>query len=355
MVQNASNNFLPIDALPMLAYAIDGALDAAKDQLENMQRAKNKPHVLDDQLVNQLLESYTKQNESIADEKALCLHWKKTKLSAQQRETLDGLLNNLVELERVNQQILFLAEHFKNHTIDKIMGMEEADLALAYLSGELYPPTDLENIEASTSNKNKSFKLPPDVSCQKKNIKNNGTAYTFRHNKWGEIGRIDVIPHGKQSQINAYVVASDPQDPLAEMRTALFRTIAMEFNVELEKAHGKGTSTTPPSPDLNRNNKMIESKLMVCETCNAPVALLIFAPGAYTPGELEDYARMMYANTRDTNLPTWVIGAEDEVDPEKEGIALILKTWPDRQPAKKISSLIFEPMLDKLQNKHCKR
>ena len=63
---------------------------------------------------------------------------------------------------------------------------------------------------------------------------------------------------------------------------------------------------------------------------------------------------MMYANTRQTNLPTWIIGAEDEVDPEKEGIALILKTWPDRELAKKISSLIFEPMLDKLQRNHCK-
>ena len=99
---------------------------------------------------------------------------------------------------------------------------------------------------------------------------------------------------------------------------------------------------------------MVESKLMVCETCDTPVALLIFAVDAYTPGELEDYARMMYANIRETNLPTWIIGAEEEVIPGKEGIALILKAWPDRQPAKKISSLIFEPMLDKLQSNHCK-
>ncbi len=354
MVQNASKNFPPITALPMLAYAIDGALDAAKDQLENMQKAKNKPHVLDDQLVNQIIESYTNQNASITDEKSLCLYWKQNKLTVQQKKTLDELLDNLSELERVNQQILFLAKHCKDHTIDKIMGMEEVDLAISYLAGKLYPPTNHDNIQPDTSHKNKSFKLPPDVICQKKTIQNNGTAYTFRHNSWGEIGRIDVIPHGKQSQINAYAVASDPQDPLTEMRTTLFRTISIEFNAELEKAHGKGTSTKPPSSDSSRNKKMIESKLMVCETCDAPVALLIFAPHAYTSGELEDYARMMYTNTKNTNLPTWVIGAEDEVDPEKEGIALILKTWPDRQPAKKISSLIFEPMLDKLQKNHCK-
>ena len=338
----------------MLAYAIDGALDAAQDQLENMQKAKNKPHVLDDELVDQIIKSYTKQNASIADEKALCLYWKKEKLSAQQKKTIDELLDNLAELERCNQQILFLAEHFKDHTIDKIMGMDEVDLALSYLAGKLYPPTEHESTPPNIPHKNKSFKLPPDVICQQKTIKNNGTAYTFRHNAWGEIGRIDVIPQGKQSQINAYAMASDPQDPLAEMRTALFRTISLEFNAELEKVHGKGTSIKPPSSDSDRNKKMIESKLMVCEACDAPVALLIFAPDAYTPGELEDYARMMYTNTKKTNLPTWIIGHEDEVDPGKEGIALILKTWPDRQPAKKISSLIFEPMLHKLQHNHCK-
>ena len=354
MKQNATNNFPPITALPMLSYAIAGALDAAKDQLENMQKAKNKPYVLDDQLVSQIIKSYTKQNESVADEKALCIYWKQTKLSAQQKKIVDELLANLDELNRINQEILFLAEHYKDHTIDKIMGMDDVDLALSYLTGKLYAPTAHEKEEPSTSHKTKSFKLPPDVVCHKKTINRGGTSYTFRHNEWGELGRIDVIPQGRQSQINAYVVASDLHDPLAEMRVALFRTISMEFNAELEKAHGKGTSTTPPVADLHSNKKIIESKLMVCETCDAPVALLIFAPDAYTADKLEDYARMMHTNTRQTNLPTWIIGAEEEVVPEKEGIALILKTWQDRQPAKRISSLIFEPMLHKLQSKHCK-
>ena len=62
----------------------------------------------------------------------------------------------------------------------------------------------------------------------------------------------------------------------------------------------------------------------------------------------------MYASTREANLPTWIIGAEEEVVTDKEGVALTLKTWPDRQPARKISSLVFEPMMYDLQNKHCK-
>jgi len=354
MVQNASENILPIAALPMMSYAIAGALDAAKDQLENMQKAKTKPHVLDSQLVGKIIQSYTQQNASIADEKASCIYWKKSRLSSQQKKMVDGLWNNLVELERVNQQILFLAEHFKDHTIDTIMNMDDVDLALSYLAGQLYPPTEHEHSQKCTSHKKKSFKLPPEVICQEKIIKHHGKSYTFRHRKWGELGRIDVIPHGNQSQINTFVVAHDPDDPFAEIRTALFRTIALDFNAELESTYGQGVATSPPMDDFDRNKRIIESKLMICDTCNAPVALLIFAPDASTSGELEDYARMMHANTRKTNLPTWIIGAEEEVVPDKEGIALILKTWPERQPAKKISSLIFEPMLQNLQSTHCK-
>src|SRR3990167_3053450 len=91
------------------------------------------------------------------------IYWKKTKLTAQQKKIIDEMLRNLVELERIYQQILFLAEHFKDHTIDKIMGMNEVELALAYLTDKLYAPTGHENVETETSHQKKSFELPPDV------------------------------------------------------------------------------------------------------------------------------------------------------------------------------------------------
>lgn len=353
MIQNASKQFPPISTLPMLSCAMSGALDAAKDQLKNLQKAKNKPYVLDDQLADRIIQSYSKQNESIAHEKAICIDWKKNQLSAQQNKTVEELLDTLEELEQIHQEIFSLAEHIKKYTIDKIIGKSDVEVALAYLAGELPPLIEHKISFSDESPKNKSFKLPPDVIYHKKTLENNGISYLFRHNEWGEIGRIEVISQGQQSQINTYVVVSDPQDPLGEMRTALFRMIALEFDAELERIHGKSTSIGPPTPDLNPKREIVASKLMICETCDAPVALLVFAPNAYTPSELEDYARMMYGNIRRTDLPTWVIGAEEEVLPEREGVALILKIWPDRQPAKKISSLIFEPMLGDLQNKHC--
>lgn len=302
MVQHRAKNSLPITALPMLSYAIEGALDAAKDQLDNLQKAKDRPHVLDDQLVEQIINSCTKQNESIADEKSVCMQWEKTKLSAMQKKSINKLWDNLIELEKVHQQILFLAEHYKDHTIDKIMGMDDMEAALAYLTGKLHLPTARQDThKPKASNKESSFKLPPDVSCKKKGLPGGGESYIFNHSEWGELGHIEVIPHGRESQISAYAVLSDPEDPLAELRASLFHTITMGFNSELEKIPGKSSPTAPPVSSLRGNQKIIESKLMVCEICDAPVALLIFAPDAYTPGGLEDYARMMHANIKKTN------------------------------------------------------
>ena len=356
MASNDNEYNLPIDALPMLSYAIEGALDAAKDQLINMQQAKENPHILDDALISQIIKSYTKQNSSIASERAVGLNWKKGKLSAKQKTSVDELLQNLDGLERVNQQILFIAKHCKEHTIDKILEMDEVELALSYLSGALYPSVKKEHKQTPSNRfeQNKAFKLPPEVSFQKKQLSNGGASYLFRHHAWGELGRIEVVPHGNQTKINAFAAVSSPEDPLGEIRMALFHTISNDFNDVLERKQGKGVAAKPSKIDGYDNKKLVESKVMVCETCDTPVAMLIFAPDAYTPSELEDYARMMYSNTKKLNLPTWIIGAEEEVVSNKEGIAFILKTWPEREPAKKTSSLVFEAMLDKLQTRHCK-
>jgi len=343
-------SYPPLSVLPMLSYAVRGALDASKEQLHNLLQAKDKPYVLDDEIVHRIIKSFTEQNKTIAHEKALCLHWNQIKLTVEQREAIDEISSNLLEIEKINQQVLFLAEHFKNHTIDKILEMEDDELGLAYLTGKIYPPD-----QPATQHKpyqRQSFTLPPEVTFHHQKLAPHGESYTFRHSKMGELGRIDVIPHGKQSQITAYLAAGDPRDPMTELRTNIFHTIAIEFNNELEKKYGTGTRTMPP-PSNPRNNKVVESKAMVCLTCNTPVALLVFAHDADTVDQLEDYARMMYSRIVEMNLPTWVIGAEEEVNPGKEGIALILPIWPNRGKAEKISSLVLEPMLYKLQTNHC--
>ena len=67
----------------------------------------------------------------------------------------------------------------------------------------------------------------------------------------------------------------------------------MELARQVEGATGgtgDGTWMDPPSRP-SEPLKGIASKLMQCETCEAGVALLIFAGQATDPGGLKDYAR----------------------------------------------------------------
>lgn len=351
-----SNNqgFPPLDTMPMLAYAISGALDASKDQLGYFTQAKKKPYVLDDKTVHDVIRSYTQQNASIADERAICLYWKKQVLTKEQMLMLKDMLESLDEMEAVNQEILTLANYCKNYTIEKIMDMEPEELIMADLTGKFSPSMSEPTSPPKADVTRKQVKLPPEVTYQQTHIPD-GICYSFRHMEWGDIGRIEVIYRNNKTTINPFGIASDSRDPLHELRYALFRTIAQEFNLELEEKFGESVTTTIPTKhNAHADKRLIESKAMVCLTCDTPVALLIFAPEATTVSELEDYARMMYTKTVEMNLPTWVIGKEEEIIVDEEALALILKVWPEREQAKKISSLDFEPMLYQLQSKHCR-
>lgn len=256
MIDN-EDNFPPLTMLPMLSHAIAGALDASKEQLTNLLKAEKKPYVLDDETVYRVIKSYTEQNKSLINEKIICAHWRQKNPTVEQLKIIDEIVDNLIEMEKINQRILFLAEHYKEHTIDKILGMDDAELALAHLTGKLYSPTESSDTPSDTVSQHKPFPLPPNVTCHLEKTTNKGKSYTFRHIEWGEIGRIDVNSHGNQAQITAYAVAGDPRDPMTELRHSLFRVIAIEFTRELEEKHVSTIAATPTNNDLRATDNSV--------------------------------------------------------------------------------------------------
>ena len=162
-----SNNhgFPPLETMPMLAYAISGGLDASQEQLYNLRRAEKKPYVLDDETAHSIIKSYTEQNTTIVDEKTLCAHWRKQNSTVEETKMIDEVTANLIEIENINQQIITLATYCKDYTIEKILNMEEGELALAHLTGKLTIEPEESKPSARTNYKRKPFELPPDVTC----------------------------------------------------------------------------------------------------------------------------------------------------------------------------------------------
>jgi len=109
--------------------------------LQNLQSVQSRPHVLDDATVKRILQVYGEQQDFlwIFDEQVM--RWQREALTPEQRQQLESMAQQLVELNAVLSDILAMAEAFQWLTIDAILGKSDIELALELLSGELQPPS----------------------------------------------------------------------------------------------------------------------------------------------------------------------------------------------------------------------
>lgn len=131
-------------------------------------------------------------------------------------------------------------------------------------------------------------------------------------------------------------MVGDPDDPMTAKRAAIFKPIGIELSNELDaalggKAQGNPTFVESPPKSLEK----IASKIIPCPKSGRPAALLIFADYAEDVGGLEDYARLMYSNIVELDVPTWVIAPPEGTG--RNAAANILKVHPKREPVCKLT------------------
>jgi hypothetical protein len=197
--------------------------------------------------------------------------------------------------------------------------------------------------------------LPPGITFEKRPLPQGGWSYDFRHRTLGALGRILLqgLPGGRGTHVSCEV-AGDPADPRTAERRAIFGPLGMEIARQMERATGAYTDplpVVPPAPPV-APTEVVESKLMQCRTCDAFVAMLVFAPGATDAGRFEDYARLMYPEYSRRGLPTWIIGPA--LGPAPEDPADILQVWPTRKPMQRLTPGQFNPRLSRLAARHCR-
>jgi len=105
-------------------------------------------------------------------------------------------------------------------------------------------------------------------------------------------------------------VVGDPAVPMTAKRGEVFKPLGLELAQRLEARTGTipEAQAAPPPPSPPGARDIVESRLIPCDHCGTPVALLIFAPEATDPGQFEDCARKMYAEFSRLNVATWIIG-----------------------------------------------
>ena len=133
---NDSPQFHPTSMIPTLLKISDGSLDAAKEQLANMQLAQDKPHILDDDFIKRSLTLCRNQKQDSEFFLKQCEFWKKETLTDIELTQVEQIEHFSQELDNTNAELVEILEKCKDHTIDKILEKDDLELALEFLTGK---------------------------------------------------------------------------------------------------------------------------------------------------------------------------------------------------------------------------
>jgi hypothetical protein len=70
------------------------------------------------------------------------MRWQREVLTNEQRLMLEGMAQQLIELNSALTEILSMADAFKGKTIESILGKSDLEIAMEFLSGDLQPPSE---------------------------------------------------------------------------------------------------------------------------------------------------------------------------------------------------------------------
>lgn len=130
----------PLSMLPTIAMIIDEELAGAEEQRVSLLDARERPHVLDDDIVHRVTRLYTDQLEFVPIHREQIARWRAASLTLAQRNEIARLSGQLDRHEGVLKEVLALAKKLELGTIDAILRMDEGELGLAVFDGRIKPP-----------------------------------------------------------------------------------------------------------------------------------------------------------------------------------------------------------------------
>ena len=131
----------PISQLPLVARSIEELLENTEEQYKSLSEARSKPHVLDDAIIDRVLRLYTERIHFLRIDRQQLDRWKQSQPTEQQLDQIRALNQKVSRCKKLSQQIFDLAQEMSKGTINRIMEMDEVELAMKVLSGELPLPS----------------------------------------------------------------------------------------------------------------------------------------------------------------------------------------------------------------------
>ncbi len=122
-----------VDKLPVIAQAIDGMLESAKEQYLLLEQARPRPSMLDDATGRRVIEVYTAQRDDLWLFEEQLRRWRAGALTAAQRREVERLTRQLGRLRAVIGTILALTTELAGGTIEMLMAKSDVEVGLEML------------------------------------------------------------------------------------------------------------------------------------------------------------------------------------------------------------------------------
>lgn len=127
----------PLSRLPLIAELIDGGVTDAEIQEQLLVEGAEKPHVFDDELIKRIKKVHTEKLEFVDLYLQQIERWKTETLTMDEHFELTRLVKQCERMKDLVASILALADEIGKQTIDKILSMDDAELGLRFLMGEI--------------------------------------------------------------------------------------------------------------------------------------------------------------------------------------------------------------------------
>lgn len=130
-------NWQPLSNLPLIVQLIDEGVADAETQEALLEEGKERPHVFDSEMIRRIKKLHTEKLEFVDIYLEQIERWKKETLTMDEHFELARLSKQCGRLKVLIASILELSEQIGKQTIDKILSMDDAELGLRFLMGEI--------------------------------------------------------------------------------------------------------------------------------------------------------------------------------------------------------------------------
>ena len=147
MTDSESPQWQPLSALPKVSRDVEEQFTNSREQYEQLLRARDQPHILDDTIVARVMRLVTGELEFLPVYREQLARWYQSQPTPGQFIELDRMPHQLDRWRELLEQQLALAQELNVGTIDKMLAKSDHELAAALLAGDVkFPPADDTNV-----------------------------------------------------------------------------------------------------------------------------------------------------------------------------------------------------------------